>query len=94
MRNVKDVQDLTATLEDAKVDRREILRLLFALDGGMLFETTLELCGFERAELRAHLASLHFEGYDWSFKSTERDHNSIHPRVYHLTPPPPREVVA
>jgi cbb3-type cytochrome oxidase subunit 3 len=48
----------------------------------MLFEPTLDLCGFERAEVRAHLASLNFEGYDWSFS------NGQNLRLHHLPPLP------
>lgn len=83
MKNVRDAQALVSTLEQSSVGRREILRLLFALDGGMIFESTLALCGFERPEVRAHLASLSFDGYDWSFSTNNT-------RVYHLTPPSPQ----
>ena len=70
MKNIKDATNLVDTLTKAGVERREILRLLFALDEGGLHSATLDLVGFRRNEVRAHLASLSFEGYDWKYETT------------------------
>lgn len=69
MKTVKDVQDLVDTLSAANVERREILRLAFAVEHDVLHSSTLEVCGFGRSEVRAHLASLAFEGYVWTYEA-------------------------
>lgn len=92
MKNIKDATNLVDTLSNANVERREILRLLFALDAGGLHSTTLDLVGFSQAEVRAHLASLSYEGYDWKREASPVP-DSLLGAVYTLRPIPP-EVIA
>lgn len=69
MKNVKDADAFAHSLHNTGLSRRAQLLVLFSMESNFISARQLEDCGFSTKEVRAHLASLSFEGYHWEYRS-------------------------